>query len=468
MSPLGGILKTSWGGARELAQPIFDPPLPALREPALGHPAQDRRRVGGRRGDLGERLVDDLVGVDAAPLSVELDHHLAAAIGVALRLLRVESPHLAVRQLVEGAPDLLALGLDDVGRPSHPADRAAPELQPEAVEPRRAEELVARAPQGHLVLGEVAAVGEQQRAHDSTAATRATASSISSGETVSGGSSRTVSGPVALTTSRCSSSRRRARPGPSPLAKASISPAPRTSSPTPRRPMASRSPFSATPRRNRSSSTTSSTVLAADVTSGPPAKVEPWSPGWNSSACSGPATQAPIGRPPPSPFAMVITSGITPACSQAQSEPVRPMPHWISSNTSSAPWRSQASRAAASTSCSTGWMPDSPWMTSQITAAVSSLTAAARAAGSSRGTASKPGTSGAKGACLASCGVADSAPIVRPWKPPSSTTKPPPARWRRHSLSAHSTASAPELQRKTLPPSERSASRCASLMPGSV
>ena len=46
--------------------------------------------------------------------------------------------------------------------------------------------------------------------------------------------------------------------------------------------------------------------------------------------------------------------------------------------------------------------------------------------GSSRGTTLKPGTSGANGACLASCGVADSAPIVRPWKPPSSTTKSPP------------------------------------------
>ena len=32
------------------------------------------------------------------------------------------------------------------------------------------------------------------------------------------------------------------------------------------------------------------------------------------------------------------------------------------------------------------------------------------------GTATNPGTSGAKGACLLSCGVADSAPYVRPWK----------------------------------------------------
>ena len=42
------------------------------------------------------------------------------------------------------------------------------------------------------------------------------------------------------------------------------------------------------------------------------------------------------------------------------------------------------------------------------------LVAAVSASGSSRGTAVKPGTSGAKGSCLSTCGVADSAPIVRP------------------------------------------------------
>ena len=64
-------------------------------------------------------------------------------------------------------------------------------------------------------------------------------------------------------------------------------------------------------------------------------------------------------------------------------------------------------------------MPDSPWIGSSRTAAVSAVTAAASAAASFRGTTLKPGTSGANGACFDSCGVADSAPIVRPWKPPS-------------------------------------------------
>ena len=67
-------------------------------------------------------------------------------------------------------------------------------------------------------------------------------------------------------------------------------------------------------------------------------------------------------------------------------------------------------------------------------------------------TARKPGTSGANGACLLSCAVADSAPNVRPWKPPTTLTISPPAFARRASFSAASLASAPELQKKTRPP----------------
>ena len=58
-------------------------------------------------------------------------------------------------------------------------------------------------------------------------------------------------------------------------------------------------------------------------------------------------TQAPIGRPPPRPLASVITSGVTPSAWWANHAPVRPMPDWISSSTSSAPASSQAARAAA-------------------------------------------------------------------------------------------------------------------------
>ena len=83
-------------------------------------------------------------------------------------------------------------------------------------------------------------------------------------------------------------------------------------------------------------------------------------------------------------------------------------------------------------------------------------------------TATKPGTSGANGACLDSCGVAESAPYVRPWKPPCSTTISPRGRALRTSLSAASLASAPELAKYTRPPSERAHSRSASSTIGAV
>ena len=143
---------------------------------------------------------------------------------------------------------------------------------------------------------------------------------------------------------------------------------------------------------------------------------------------------------------------------------MRPIPHWISSKIRSASWRSQASRAATRSSGSTGCIPLSPCTGSISTAATPSSTGS----GPLRGAASKPGTSGANGACLVSWGVADSAPIVRPWKPPSTTTKRPPGFRRRASLMAHSTASAPELQKNTLPPSDSSDSRAASRIAGSV
>ncbi len=121
--------------------------------------------------------------------------------------------------------------------------------------------------------------------------------------------------------------------------------------------------------------TTSSTALAPAATTGPPAKVDPWSPGCSTSACSGVVTHAPIGSPPPSPLATVMASGTTPSCCQAHMRPLRPMPHWISSKMSMAPCSSHAARAAASMSADSGWMPDSPWIGSSRTAAVSAETA---------------------------------------------------------------------------------------------
>ena len=83
-------------------------------------------------------------------------------------------------------------------------------------------------------------------------------------------------------------------------------------------------------------------------------------------------------------------------------------------------------------------------------------------------TARKPGTSGANGACLLSRGVADSEPYVRPWKARCTEMTSPPGCALRATFSAASTASVPELAKWTLPPSERSASRAARRIPGSV
>ena len=58
----------------------------------------------------------------------------------------------------------------------------------------------------------------------------------------------------------------------------------------------------------------SSTASAAAVATGPPAKVEPWSPAASTSAATGAVMQAPIGKPPPSALALVITSGRTGVC----------------------------------------------------------------------------------------------------------------------------------------------------------
>ena len=92
---------------------------------------------------------------------------------------------------------------------------------------------------------------------------------------------------------------------------------------------------------------------------------------------------------------------------------------------------------------------------------MSSSTAAASAPASPYGTNCAPGTSGSNGVRLPSWPVIDSAPIVRPWKPPSAaTTVPRPVR--RASLNAASFASVPELAKNTRPPRVPAGSSSAS------
>ena len=83
--------------------------------------------------------------------------------------------------------------------------------------------------------------------------------------------------------------------------------------------------------------------------------------------------QAPIGSPPPSPLARVSTSGDRRRRAWcANQAPVRPMPLWISSSTSSAPAASHARRAALRYRAGGGTTPPSPWQGSRNTAAQSS------------------------------------------------------------------------------------------------
>ena len=78
-----------------------------------------------------------------------------------------------------------------------------------------------------------------------------------------------------------------------------------------------------------------------------------------------------------------------------------------------------------------------------------------------------PGTSGSNGARYLSFHVMESAPIVRPWKARSKATnsvRPSGPPMRRANFIAASTASVPELQKKTFDgnasPASRSASAC--------
>ena len=75
------------------------------------------------------------------------------------------------------------------------------------------------------------------------------------------------------------------------------------------------------------------------------------------------------GSPPAMPLAVVIRSGTTPSCSQANQAPVRQKPVWISSAISSAPLSlHQAAMAGRKPSAGT-MKPPSPWIGSISTAA---------------------------------------------------------------------------------------------------
>ena len=92
-------------------------------------------------------------------------------------------------------------------------------------------------------------------------------------------------------------------------------------------------------------------------------------PGPNASDAG--ATSAPIGRPPPSAFASITTSGTTPAREIASQSPQRPIPDCTSSATRSAPRSVQSARAAWRYVSVSGSTPPSPITGSRYTAATS-------------------------------------------------------------------------------------------------
>ena len=116
-------------------------------------------------------------------------------------------------------------------------------------------------------------------------------------------------------------------------------------------------------------------------------------------------------------------------------------------------------------------MPPSPCTGSIITAAVFSLTAAAAAARSLRGTKRTPGMSGSKGSRYFAVHVVDRAPIERPWKECSKTTysvRPCSFPMRRANFIAPSHASVPEFVKKTFDGKACATRRAASRLAGSL
>ncbi len=154
------------------------------------------------------------------------------------------------------------------------------------------------------------------------------------------------------------------------------------------------------------------------------------------------------------PLPSVITSGTTPACSCANSRPVRPQPVCTSSRISSSPCASHSARSPRRKPGSAGITPASPWIGSSITATVASPIARRTESRSFNLAFGKPGTCGANSVSQPGLPLADIVARVRPWNASTKVTiSCAPPLWRRPhlraSLIAPSFASAPELAKNT-------------------
>ena len=107
-----------------------------------------------------------------------------------------------------------------------------------------------------------------------------------------------------------------------------------------------------------------------------PPKVEAWLPAWKTSANFAFEMSAPIGTPSAIDLAQVKRSGFTPKFCQPHHMPVRPMPHWTSSQIIRRFFSSQSARTPAMNSGVAGVTPPSPCTASSMIATVLSVRAA--------------------------------------------------------------------------------------------
>ena len=109
---------------------------------------------------------------------------------------------------------------------------------------------------------------------------------------------------------------------------------------------------------------------AAAQATGLPPYVPPRPPACTESMTSARPVTAASGSPPAIPLAVVIRSGTTSSCSQANQSPVRQKPVWISSAMSRMPCSAQKSATWRSHPSGGTTKPPSPWIGSMTTAAV--------------------------------------------------------------------------------------------------
>src|SRR5690606_27370946 len=355
VEPVGeGVDHRDGGGGGHLGEPVV---AEGTHDDRLDVPGQHRGGVGQRlaAAEVGHLRVDD----DRMPTELG-DRDVEGDPGAQRRLVeqdrhRTGSGQRAVRERV---------ALHRLGEVQHPRLFV------------RAQVVVAQQMTGHA--------GTSAAARSRAAGRAARNASACAWLRISGGARRTTSGRAALTRKPASRSAATVAD-----AAGAVSTIP-SSRPAPRTSATSRSPRSSTPCRSRSptrltwSSSPSaalvrSTASAAAHATGLPPNVLPWLPGGSREAGSPPpgavsvkTTQAPSGRPPPSPLASVTTSGVTPSAWGADRWPVRPTPVCTSSSTSRAPCLRVISRAEVRYPAGGTTTPASPWMGSRITMAVRS------------------------------------------------------------------------------------------------